>query len=608
MMKKMRKLNYIFTGAIAAVLITSCSDFLDPYPTAIRSEDYVLQYGVTMQGIVEKCYDNMSRNYNNNEGAYLDGATDNAVITSATDALRRLSTGVSSNTSDPFQTYWQRDYEAIYNLNFFLYENRGRNVRYMLDEHHDELLRNRLIGEAFGLRAWFYWDLLQKFGGRGTDGNMLGVPIILEPVKIWEMDPDEIRDVEFKRASYEDCVKQIVSDCDSAYKYLPIAHRDFLVKDQNDLKVLGAANWGRIDGITTVAIKALVYLTWASPRFNPDGDMTRWQKAAEYAKQVMDFKMEVDNVSGGFTVDAGVNWFDPNSPSIIWASRDQDNNDDMERAFYPGGFQGNGLIGASQNLVDAFGMADGYPVGQSPTYTYDPQQPYLNRDPRFYSVIFYNGREITTGTSGRTYTFENWSNGGKDAAGVSQKNSLTNYHIKKFVYSGLNWSESSVSKMPHCKFFIRWAHMVLAFAEAANQLGGPNTPIDGLTAKEAISFLRSRDTYDGAEGIVVDPYLDEISISGKDAFNEFLKNERRIETCFEGTWFFDLRRWSTNLEDLNKAVKGVSVERLNSGEYSYDFDNIVETRLFTSAYLPIPYKEMLNVKGLVQNEGWESWQ
>ena len=192
MMKKMRKLNYIFTGAIAAVLITSCSDFLDPYPTAIRSEDYVLQYGVTMQGIVEKCYDNMSRNYNNNEGAYLDGATDNAVITSATDALRRLSTGVSSNTSDPFQTYWQRDYEAIYNLNFFLYENRGRNVRYMLDEHHDELLRNRLIGEAFGLRAWFYWDLLQKFGGRGTDGNMLGVPIILEPVKIWEMDPDEI--------------------------------------------------------------------------------------------------------------------------------------------------------------------------------------------------------------------------------------------------------------------------------------------------------------------------------------------------------------------------------------------------------------------------------
>ena len=359
----------------------------------------------------------------------------------------------------------------------------------------------------------------------------------------------------------------------------------------------------RFNGITpggpyTITVEMLGYRTSETVGlYAPVGENT-----------VVDFKMEVDNVSGGFTVDAGVNWFDPNSPSIIWASRDQDNNDDMERAFYPGGFQGNGLIGASQNLVDAFGMADGYPVGQSPTYTYDPQQPYLNRDPRFYSVIFYNGREITTGTSGRTYTFENWSNGGKDAAGVSQKNSLTNYHIKKFVYSGLNWSESSVSKMPHCKFFIRWAHMVLAFAEAANQLGGPNTPIDGLTAKEAISFLRSRDTYDGAEGIVVDPYLDEISISGKDAFNEFLKNERRIETCFEGTWFFDLRRWSTNLEDLNKAVKGVSVERLNSGEYSYDFDNIVETRLFTSAYLPIPYKEMLNVKGLVQNEGWESWQ
>lgn len=604
----MKIIYNILSVCTTGLLAVSCSGFLDPYPSAIRSEEYVLKYGVTMQGLVEKCYDNMSRNYNNNEGAYLDGATDNAVITSATDALKRLSIGVSSNASDPFQTYWSRDYEAIYNLNLFLHENNGQKVRYMLDEHHDELLRNRLTGEAYALRAWFYWDLLQKFGGRGTDGTLLGVPIVLEPVKVWEMTPEEIRNLEFVRAPYEKCVEQIISDCDNAYELLPIAHRDFLVSDPNDLKVLGAANWGRMDGITTVAIKALVYLTWASPRFNPDGDMSRWQKAAEYAKEVMDFKMEVDNVSGGFSVSRAVNWFDPNNPCIIWASRDQDNNEDMEKAFYPGGFQGNGVIGASQNLVDAFGMADGYPIGQSPTYTYDPANPYMNRDPRFYSVIFYNGREIITGTTSKSYTFENWSNGGKDAAGVSLKNSLTNYHIKKFVYKGINWSESSVNRMPHCKFYIRWAHMVLAFAEAANQVGGPDSAIDGLTAKQAIAYLRSRDTYDGEEGIKADPYLDEIALSGKDAFDRFLKNERRIETCFEGTWFYDLRRWTTNLGELNKAVRGVGIERLPNGDFVYDFDRTVETRSFTSAYLPIPYKEMLNVDGLVQNEGWESWQ
>ena len=288
------------------------------------------------------------------------------------------------------------------------------------------------------------------------------------------MKPDEIRDIEIRRATYAECVEQIEKDCDEAIKYLPKAHRDFLVTNADDLRILGSRCYGRLDGITMSAVKALLYLTWASPRFNPDNDVTRWEKAAKFAKEVIDFKLEVDGaVNKGFKISQGVNWFDPNNPCIIFASRYNNNNEAMERMFYPGNFQGNGTMGATQDLVDAFGMADGYPIGQSPKFEYDPQNPYVNRDPRFYSVIFYNGRTIETGAVSpkKQYTFENWSNGGKDAAQVSSKNSLTNYHIKKFVYSGLNWTESSVNKMPHSKFYIRWADMVLAFAEAANQIG-----------------------------------------------------------------------------------------------------------------------------------------
>lgn len=602
-MKKIELISVLLAGS----LLCSCSNFLEPYPSAVRSEEYVLSNPTTMQGLIGKCYDYMSQNYNNNEGAYLDAATDNAVLTSSTDVLHRFAIGVTSPTNDPFQTYWERDYEGIYNVNLFLKDNRGLNMRYMLDAHLDELLRNRLWGEAYALRAWFQWDLLQKFGGRGTNGKLLGYPILLEPAKVWKMTPEEIRDLHFERASYDDCVAQIVRDCDSAYKYLPLAHRDFLVTNVDDRRVLGAQNWGRMDGITTVALKALVYLTWASPRFNPNGDVSRWQKAAEYAKQVMDFKMNVDHVAGGFDVTKRVDWCDPNNPEIIYVSRYKSSNDDMERAFYPGGFQGNGLMGATQDLVDAFGMADGYPVGESPTYAYDASNPYANRDPRFYSVIFYNNRTVVTGQTGKSYTFENWSNGGKDAAGTSSKNSRTNYYIKKFVYMGLNWSETTINRMPHACFFIRWAHMVLAFAEAANQVGGPNAPIDGLTAKEAIAYLRSRTTYDGETGIQRDPYLDQVSLSGKTTFDRFLRNERRIETCFEGSWFFDLRRWTTTLGDLNREVHGVTITRAEDGTFTYAVTP-VEMRSFTSAYLPIPYKEMLNVKGLVQNEGWENWQ
>lgn len=606
----MKRFNIILECA-AICLITSCSGFLEPYPSAIRSEEFVLESATAMQGLVDQCYDYMSKNYDNNEGAYLDCLTDNAVRTSRTDVISRMAIGVTSPANDPFQTYWDRDYKGIYNVNLFLKDENGRKVRYMLNEHYDELLRNRLWGEAYALRAWFYFDLLTKFGGKGTDGQMLGIPLVLEPLKIWNMKPDEIRDIEIRRATYAECVEQIEKDCDEAIKYLPKAHRDFLVTNADDLRILGSRCYGRLDGITMSAVKALLYLTWASPRFNPDNDVTRWEKAAKFAKEVIDFKLEVDGaVNKGFKISQGVNWFDPNNPCIIFASRYNNNNESMERMFYPGNFQGNGTMGATQDLVDAFGMADGYPIGQSPKFEYDPQNPYVNRDPRFYSVIFYNGRTIETGAVSpkKQYTFENWSNGGKDAAQVSSKNSLTNYHIKKFVYSGLNWTESSVNKMPHSKFYIRWADMVLAFAEAANQIGGPMMQIDGLSPKKAISYLRGRNIYDGEAGIVDDPYLDEISLAGKDAFDKFLRNERRIETCFEGKWFFDIRRWSTSLGSLNKDIHGAAIVRNESGNFEYDLEHVVERRLFRSAYLPIPYKEMLNVKGLVQNEGWDSWQ
>jgi len=593
---------------VLSIALASCDDFLDPYPSAIRSEDYIWTNQATVQGLIGQCYEYMSTNYNVNEGAWLDGATDNAVKTSSTDVINRFAVGRLNPTDDPFDDYWIRDYRGIYNVNMFLKDDRGFNTRFLLDAYPNMLLQRRLKGEAFALRAWFQWDLLKKFGGRGINGQMLGYPILLEPINVGGMSPEEIKSqVTFHRNTYDECVRQIIADCDSAYQYLPLAHRDFLVEDDEAKQVLGSQNWGRMDGITTVAVKALVYLTWASPRFNEQGDASRWEMAAKFAKEVMDFKMTVDNVVNGFSRSRAVNWFDPNNPCIVFASRYKASNDDMERAFYPGGLQGNGVIGASQELVDAFGMADGYPCGQSPTYTYDPQNPYVNRDPRFYSVIFYNNRTITTGTSSKQYTFEVNSEDGKDAAGRNSNNSLTNYYIKKFVYSGVNWSDNTISRMPHSLFHIRWAHLVLAFAEAANQLAGPTTPVYGLSAKEAIGYLRSRTTYDGLSGFTDDPYLEQIALSGKTAFDLFLRNERRIETCFEGHRFFDVQRWTTTLGELNRDVHGVSVTR-NGASFNYNYDYVAGKRLFTSAFLPIPYNEAVNLSDMVQNEGWDSWR
>jgi starch-binding outer membrane protein, SusD/RagB family len=589
--------NILRTVALAWIA-TSCVNYLEPYPNGNRTTDDIWKYQDMVQGLVGQCYENMPRGYNDNEGVYLDGASDDVVITSTTHALSRLATGTLPFNQDPFRTYWDRDYRSIYLVNLFLKDRRGYNTRFLIDPHLDSLVKNRLQGEAFALRAWFQWDLLQKFGGM-ANGQLLGFPIVLEPI-------DVKKETNLARNTYDECVKQIVADCDSAYKYLPIAHRDFLVKNVNDRAYAGGRYWGRFDGITTRAIKALVYLTWASPRFNPTNDVTRWELAAKHAKEVIDFKMKTDAVTNGFNPVKAVNWFDPNFGGIVFASRYNNANDAMERMFYPGGFQGTGSVGATQDLVDAFPMKNGYPI-TDPKSKYDPAKPYADRDPRFYATIFHNNADAVKINSTKVmYTFENWQNA-KDAAGPAV-NSRTNYHIKKMVFMGLNWSDNSINRQPHSKFFIRWEHMLLTFAEAANQVEGPSGAKYGMSAKDAMAYLRKKDNTDGAKGFTTDPYLTEIASQGKAAFDGFIKNERRIETCFEGLRFFDQRRWTTNLTDINKPTHMARIIRNSDGTFTYKLNEVVEARSYTSAFLPIPYDEILRMSSLVQNDGWETWK
>lgn len=599
-MKKMKSRRLILFGVLA-FLAVSCADYLEPYPNGDRSRENIWEYQDMVQGLIGQCYDNMSRNYNDNEGAYFDCVTDNAVRTSTTDNLRRMAVGAITTSQDPFRTYWDRNYKSINLLNMFLEDRRGFNTRFLVNPRLDSLVRYRLQGEAFGLRAWFQWDLLQKFGGKGMNGQMLGFPIVLKPL-------DYTKDINLERNTYEECVAQILADCDSAFKYLPLAHRDFLVPNVGDRAYAGGRYWGKIDGITTKAIKAMVYLTWASPRFNPGNDVSRWDMAAKFAKEVIDFKLTVDNVTNGFKPGDGVNWFNPNFPGIVWSSRYNNANDAMERMFYPGGFQGNGAMGPTQNLVDAFPMKNGYPI-TDPRSGYNPADPYKDRDPRFYSMIFHNGSQAKRNNTGAVmYTFENWE-GGKDAAGAASNNSRTNYHIKKMVFMGLNWSDASINRQPHAKYYIRWAHMVLTYAEAINQVSGPNDGTKyGLSAKDAMKYLRTRKTYDGANGFTTDPYLDEVAGQGKAAFDAFIRNERRIETCFEGMRYYDLQRWSTTLAEMNRPVYAPRIIRNQDGTFTYTLNVEVEARTLPSAYLPIPYDEMLIMNKLVQNEGWDGWE
>src|SRR5512133_3939757 len=97
----------IFGGI--ALLISSCSDYLEPYPQGNYDSEQIWQYQEHVQGLIGYTYDlvnSNTRNYTDNEGIYLDGATDDAVLTSSTHVMSRYTQNAMTTNQDPFDTYW----------------------------------------------------------------------------------------------------------------------------------------------------------------------------------------------------------------------------------------------------------------------------------------------------------------------------------------------------------------------------------------------------------------------------------------------------------------------------------------------------------------------
>ncbi len=148
----------------AALPFAGCSDFLDPLPNGHYTDQNLLDYPSMIRGFVEKSYALLPTSYSGGEYVYLDGATDDVVITAQTNAMRRFAVGSGTPASDPFKTYWIRDYKGIMYVNKFLDKFLGLNTRYMIDNEQNLRVQRSLQGDAYALRAWYQLDLLRKWG------------------------------------------------------------------------------------------------------------------------------------------------------------------------------------------------------------------------------------------------------------------------------------------------------------------------------------------------------------------------------------------------------------------------------------------------------------
>ena len=592
----MKTISYGFIiGCTTMMMVVSGCNFLEPKMSGTYDDENFTDYPQMVRGLVEKAYNLRPNTYQSTFYAVTDAISDNAVFRDESNSNRLFSLNAGTMGTSPFTSAWSNAYTSIYYCNLFLKDDVGYNTRYYLDAETDLAARRCAQGDAYAMRAWSYYELLKRFGGEGTDGVLYGVPLITDAVKISEADPAEIT-----RATFDKTVEQILADCDKAYELLPYNNRDYAGDPTYEVPVIGSVRYTLMDQVSIDGLRAMVYLLWASPAFNPDGDKSRYLSAAQYAAKVIKHKLEKEGPLG-FDPAKGFSWRDGNSPEAIFPSLTVSSST-YETSFYPLNFGGSAEYAPTQELVDAFPMANGYPITDSRS-GYDPENPYEGRDVRFYADIFYNGADVVRdGSDEVMYTIESYK-GGKDAPFLT-KTSPSSYYIRKFLYLGWNPNDAKVLTNVSVVFFERWEQMCLIFAEAASEyFGSADNSSLGYSAKQALAWVRSRPTADGTPGITEDPYLEECAASAT-KFRDLVRNEWRITTCFEGTRFFDLRRWE---EDINVPVHGMDIMKNDNGTFAYK-TTVLETKNYPSPWIPLPVDDIRKCPNLVQNAGWENWR
>ena len=181
--------------------------------------------------------------------------------------------------------------------------------------------------------------------------------------------------------------------------------------------------------------------------------------------------------------------------------------------------------------------------------------------------------------------------------------------MKKLLRDDVSPLSSSLIEQQHVYARIRYTEIFLAYAEAANDAWGPKVDGAGVgfTAYDVIKAIRERaglgkDIY-GLPLPEGDSYLEDCA-SNKDKMTNLIRNERRIELCFENKRFWDLRRWKMKLDE---PVNGIQIDR-DEATQTLTYTIIpVETRDYDNSYQcygPIPKTEVMKWSELKQNKGW----
>lgn len=570
-----------------------CSDVLDITPDGRMTLDDVFSNNDYTESYLNSVYEYVRKyghgyHYYTFLSSYTDDATDSQAPQDTWLQLHQWNQGNYSASNLPFmegnqtlryndRDFWGTAYAGIRKANVFLERVNEENIPVATR-------RGQYLAEAKVLRAHYYFDLIKNYGG---------VPLIDRDITI------ETDFTHLTRASFDEIVQFIVKDCNDAINEPNLPFRTTTSPEQ-----------GRMTKAVAHFIKASALLFNASPLWNPTNDKAKWQAAATAAREAV-IALEAN---GYMLYPRYEEYFitrpdkseNPNDKETILEAIDSwGYGSQTYRRFgvitylmhmipsFPSEKSG---ICPSQELIDSYEMKDGsipimgyndadhlQPIINTAS-GYDDQNPYIDRDPRFYASIWYNGAYFGK-KDGEDIYIESFVGGIHGISGIKQR-SPTGYYTRKYI----DPSQRSAGASTTLWRIYRMGELYLTLAEAENEANGPTD-----VAYNAANKVRTRAGMpDLPTGL------------SKDEFRERIRRERRVEMAFEENRFYDIRRWKIMPE--NSRLK-TGMRWVKNDDDSLTNTRIVSVRCEPTAdekyyLLPIALSETIRMPLVTQNPGW----
>ncbi|NDW09671.1 RagB/SusD family nutrient uptake outer membrane protein [Dysgonomonas sp. 520] len=578
--------KYIATFVLFAGLLTttSCDDLFRDSPINKLPENMIWEDPKLLDGYVLPWY----RKMNNGFSVYM--PTNTLLHGISREFLPWFGDQITVSKSDWYNTsyggilqcdpknirikglsLWTTYYEQIRSINL-LFENQGK----IPEGTH----KDRILGEAHFFRAYYYYMLLRQFGG----------PILLKEVYDPLKNPQK-----YPRASYEEMVEFITQEAILAESYLPDTY--------------GSEDIGRATKGAAIMLRAKTYFWVAGDHFqNQEKDYLGFPdnrseamliSAKEAYDELMKLPYDLVQIDGDSQeqIKEGYRqiFLTKNSIESIWEVQHSDNGDyssgfghklDREASSsYYGGTTA--AYTPTQNHVDEYGMQEGK--------TYDPSNPYENRDYRFYANILYDGCVYNNHTMEIHYTKVD----GKEVAGAdltpygaseSAAVTKTGYYMGKFVKEGEKINSDPTYASSQNYIIWRFAEVLLDYAEIDFKQGRTGD------ALEKVNRIRRR------------AHMHELTSITWEA----IMNERRVEMAFEETTYWDFYRYNIAFDKMNgktNPLKAMKIVKEEGKPTTYTISNInrfpSRVRYFEDRqyYYPIAWDDK-KYHGVEQNPDW----